>query len=154
MSEFLFKNLSVKLTPQADETDGGTEMCVDRTTNIECGPGHTCGGELLSTPLVPNCGWCTLCTFQTCDDNLTNFVIQRGTPDEFLAEVRAHKEQLQRVIGHLEERERQIESGGMPQTVEETDRLRAELVAAIEQLDEHRARLQSPPASATESDAP
>ena len=35
----------------------------------------------------------------------------------------------------------------MPQTLEEVDRLRAELVAAIEQLDEHRATLAADPAA-------
>jgi hypothetical protein len=138
MSEFLFKNLSVRLSAAAD--DDAVEVCADSKSFVMCGELHTCGGDPPTQP-PPDCGWCTTCTYQTCGDEFTHDVVLPASPETLLAEVRLHKQQLLRVIDHLDERERQIMSSRMPSTVEETDRVRAVIVDALEHLDEHRASL-------------
>jgi hypothetical protein len=139
MSEFVFKNLSVKVISGDEE---GLELCADPKTFVMCDASHTCPGEAgIPTNPPPDCGWCTNCTHQTCGDRFTNQVTIKASPEEILAEVRLHKDALLAVVENLHERERRLMGASMPKTLEQADRLRTEIVTALEELDEYRAKL-------------
>jgi hypothetical protein len=136
MSEFVFKNLSVRVMPAGDEA---LEGCADPQTFVMCDANHTCPGDLgIPTNPPPDCGFCTNCTHDTCGDRFTNQVTIKASPEEILAEVRLHKDALLAVVENLHDRERRLLGTSMPETLEEADRLRAAMVTALEELDTYR----------------
>ena len=140
MSEFLFKNLSVKLL-------ASDEKVVD-----ECGECTNCTACSGTTD-------CTQCTF--CTDNMSCLVCtcaghtdipimsgpdgSEGTIVEFREGLAFYKERLRKAIAEIEEQERNVARYAEPTSVEEIDELRDRLSGAIAELDQRRAEMVAEP---------
>lgn len=157
MSEFVFRNLSVKLFPaegQPRPFEGGCEdsrvmdcdACSTECTNMfTCGPctdTPTCGDH----PATAEC--VDALTDEACArgtipcDSFTNIVPLKADVGDIRTRVAARKEQVRQYLGEIEAGERYLESGGKPGTVEEIEQLRSQLLAAVAELDEQRAELE------------
>lgn len=58
------------------------------------------------------------------------------------AELTALKDQLRQALAHVEAQEQQLAETAKPQTIEEVDQLKSQLLEAVAELDQHRAELQ------------
>ena len=146
MSEFVFRNLSVKVFPvRADQA------CSDRTvTLVECTPcTHLCTGS-----------------FRVCDDGCTHadsvpitkteFCNGPGTSpgfvdtttniilpaDDVVTELATLKASLRVAMSAVEVAEQRAQSDEGLSPVEGIDRVRQELMSAVDQLDEYRQQLE------------
>lgn len=168
MSEFVFRNLSVKVFPAGGGRRQADRECADQSPSDMCGQCSqtpTCSPCTLGDPCTL---WCT--ETPTCDRcsgvAFTGAMCLPGTGDPFCegvscgftgprfgraflgqqgdvrAELGALKERLRREMADVEAAERQLENAGRPRSVEEIDELRSELLAAVAELDERRAELE------------
>jgi hypothetical protein len=199
MSEFSFKNLSVKLFPEVALAEDAALVCECCSFQMGCGD-CTCTdtptvpecGVCTDTPTGPECGACTetetcgacsvgetgtpcegptddcfpctdfdpsiRCSDETCLEDtgchhsVPIVVRPPGVedapvggprpPDVIMGELRLLRAELRQAMGLPPEREEEAEAPGKPRTVEELDRLRAALVGAVAELDEHRGRIE------------
>lgn len=145
MSEFMFRNLSIKLFPVEGEEPGA---CADRTTCVPCT--HLCTGtipvcdqactQVPSIPIAvgPECrGPGTSPEFI---DTHGHLILPAG---DARTELLALKENLQRRLALVEVGEQRLAAAAKPTSVEEIDRLKAHLLDAVAELDEQRARMQA-----------
>ena len=150
MSEFMFRNLSVKLFPVEGEA---RRACEDQATLVEqCTPcTNLCTGTV--PPACEHQG-CTrepsipIAVGPKCDgpgtspgyvDTVTSLILPAGDVRTQLAVLKAS---LQRNLAVVEARERDLETVAKPTSIEGIDRLKAQLLDAVAELDEQRARMQ------------
>jgi hypothetical protein len=153
MSEFVFKNLSVKLFPAEGEARPLEGDCID--CSRECTNAFTCGPctdipTCAAHPATAECEdpvpghpcdrGCAPGTIP-CDD-FTNIVPIKADVGDILARVAARKEQVRQYLGEIEAGEWQLRARVQPRSVEEIDLLRSQLLAAVAELDEQRAELE------------
>lgn len=128
MSEYVFKNLSVKVFPSAEDR---CDPLVD-PDSLKLVPVPVCTAACSlfgnSIPVV-------------CDpESKVLYVTLTTTPIQFAGDVRAEltalKERLTKVLELVEERTRQLEVAAPPS--EEVDRLRSHLLSAVEELEGQR----------------
>jgi hypothetical protein len=157
MSEFMFRNLSVKLYPAAGDA---RRVCQDQSTLVNfCGVCtlQTCGFCTQGcTEAVSVKNWCQLVgtTPIVCgvdgptgyQDEHTNIVIP--AVGDVRAELASLKEVLRQQLAAVEVREQQVQAAAKPKSVEEIDQLKAQMQAAMAELDEQRAQLQGGAATA------
>lgn len=147
MSEFVFRNLSVRLNPEG--TPFPTILCQNGVTTVACGYVVTvlCTSAVtyprtdltICQPLpsrIPTDPW----TITTITPVITR---QSPLPDE-AAQLQVLKDSLKERIARVEAREEQIHEAFRPSTVEKIDQLKAQLLEAVAELDEQRTRLESP----------
>jgi hypothetical protein len=165
MPDFMFRNLSVKLYPVETHDVGN---CTDRTTQVDCWPFQTqCGCTNLCTMTHVPCGPHT-CYAPTvpiaCDPDSHQFVCNGATnpcgpdsqgiafvdqesrviippgadPREQLELLRAN---LQRSAAAVDARLEEVQQAARPTSVEQIDALKAQLLAAVDELDQQRAQL-------------
>lgn len=140
MNEFVFKNLSVKLFPGDGSPDEQCGVCTQACTEF-CSDGFTCESGGCPTFLGSN----ELSLLPKCPGGGTETLMDPGVIDvlpaeQYRAELAALKDNLRRTAASVEVRERAV--AALPDDIDEVDRLRAQLVAALAQLDEQRARLE------------
>ena len=145
MSEFVFKNLSVKVVP-----DQGARFCSDESvTVLACTPcTDLCTGTVPVcddglTDLFSDIGLCPACrgpgTSPGFVDPFTNIVLPAG---EVLEELAALRDGLQVAMRAVEVAEEKAQS---PEGISRTagiDALRTRLLGAVAELDEYRATLE------------
>ena len=189
MSEFVFRNLSIKLFPAEGEAGedecpcctyicmGDSQLaCLDPSVprramrarracrnNCTLPPtGGGCGNECSFSPTEPECrtgctyrdtiGECfDICTYiatfcEPCSTPGTYFIVpedpgRRGAGD-IRAELAVAKRRLRQRLAMVEQQEQQLEAAAKPRTIEEIERVRAQMVAAVSELDEQRARME------------
>jgi hypothetical protein len=142
MTEFVFRNLSVKITPpQGDEgscTDESvtlvactpcTDLCTGTVPICEDGISETLS-DLLPCPVCQGPG-----TSPPFMDLFTNIVLSAG--DE-VAELAVLKARLQRAMGAVDAAEAKARSADGIDPVAGIDALRSQLLGAVAELDEHR----------------
>jgi hypothetical protein len=165
MSEFLFRNLSVKLFPEAalaDElvcvccsyqyqcdgctlcTGGETRppgMCTPCTDipDTDCGP---CTGGCTDT--APPCGIDSCETGTHCIDSVTVAVLARRSAAVVRGELEYLRAELRQVLGRPLEEDRRA-TVAEARSVEEIDRLREVLLGAVAELDQRRAEIEANP---------
>jgi hypothetical protein len=151
MSEFMFRNLSVKLYPAEGDA---RRVCLDPSTIVNlCGMCtlQTCGICTQGcTGTVPVVNWCQLVgtTPIVCgadgptgyQDAHTNLVIP--AVGDLRADLASLKEVLRQQLAAVEVREQQVQAAAKPKSVEEIDQLKSQMQAAMAELDEQRAQLQ------------
>jgi hypothetical protein len=159
MSEFMFRNLSVRVYPAAGDV---RRICLDPSTvvNMCNGPStivNVCNGICsLGCTMTQPYDWCQLVqTFPiVCGadgptgyrDAHTNIVFPAvGDARAGLASL---KEALQQQLAAVEAQEQQMQAAARPKSVEEVDQLKSQMQAAMAELDEQRARLQGGSAAA------
>jgi hypothetical protein len=129
MSEYVFKNLSVKVFPSAED---------------RCDP-FVDADSLKKPPPVPVCtDPCSVLGLSVpvaCDpESRVKYVTPTSTPVELVGDVRAElaalKERLTKVLDLVEERTRELEVATAP--FQEVDRLRSHLLSAVEELEGQR----------------
>ena len=143
MSEFVFRNLSVKLfTEEAGcpEETGSLVFCGFNCSRIPsvCSPctqlctqsGSIDPGCYGRCSLELSCGmYCTLpYTYKT----------KKAFPVDPLTELAVLKDELRRNLAEVEAAEQRLRAARKPKTAEEIDRLKSELLAAVAELDEQR----------------
>jgi hypothetical protein len=129
MSEYVFKNLSVKVFPSAEDR---CDPLVDQSS-VNKGPVVPVCPEPCSVlgPSVP----------VACDpESKVLYVTPTSTPLTLAGDVQAElavlKERLTKVLELVEERTRQLEVAAPPS--EEVDKLRSHLLSAVEELEGRR----------------
>jgi hypothetical protein len=161
MGEFMFRNLSVKLFPVEGEARQG---CQDRSTLVElCTPcTQLCTGTVPpacehqgctrepSIPIVvpPHCDGPG--TSPGYVDTATHIILPAG---DVATELAALKLSLRRSLAVVEAREQDLQAAAKPTSIEGIDYLRAQLLEAVTELDEQRARIQGE-GPAPDRDAP
>jgi hypothetical protein len=152
MPEFMFRNLSVKLFPAEDDRTA----CADATTVVDCSPFQTqCGCTNLCTGTFSCRQLCSATPSQmiACDPTSRSPTIQgphtelvfRADAASSREELAALKRDLRAQLADVEAMEQSLEDAGKPSTVDEIDGLKEQLLAAVAELDEHRARLTGAP---------
>lgn len=148
MSEFMFRNLSVKLFPAAGEA---RQACRDGPATQACSP---CT-QLCTGTIPPRCEHgCTIepsipividpvCRSPVSTpgfvDTTTNIILPAG---DLRTELAALKDALRRSLAVVEAGEQNLEAPAKPTSVEEIDRLKSHLLDAVAELDERRAGMQ------------
>jgi hypothetical protein len=144
MTEFMFRNLSVKLFPANDEA------CADATTQPECtpcthlitGPHESCDHTCFGAPSIP------IAVGPVCDgpptfvnhvDSTTNLISPVSGDIRF--ELTRLKGDLRRQLAAVAVQEQELLAAARPTTVEQIDMLKAQLLATVAELDEQRAQL-------------
>lgn len=129
MSEYVFKNLSVKVFPSAEDR---CDPLVDQNS-VNMGPPVTVCPEPCSilTPSVP-----VVCDPETTVPYVTPTTTPISPAGDVQAELTVLKGRLNKVLELVEERIRQPEVAAPPS--EEADRLRSHLLAAVEELEGQR----------------
>lgn len=172
MPEFMFRNLSVKLYPAGQACGAGASQQVAFNALIECcdcsspatympafcGPDsriQLCGGggsqwfcdypSNANSGRVPNCGYPSyFCppasNWKSYVDPLTNVIIPPGT--DVREELASLKADLQRKMAAVDARQQEVENAARPTSVEQIDDLKSQLLAAMAELDEQRARME------------
>jgi hypothetical protein len=146
VSEFMFRNLSVKLFPAETASAGIGAMqaifqclpcsqppslvyaCTQTPTWVLVGPTGGfpgCGGGTSETVFGNNGGVVVLPAFQA------------GSHEQ-LAQL---KSELQRSLDAVDAQRQHLEQAAQPKSVEEIDNLKAQLLGAVAELDEQRARM-------------
>jgi hypothetical protein len=168
VSEFMFRNLSVKLFPSGTDGPAGAGGSPDPPI-FQCVPCSQLSAVTLvgcipctqtPTPLVvcnPGTGFPRYCqgTSTPCDGShfpgaggdRGNLVFPAfAQSHEQLAQLRS---QLQQSLAVVEAQQQEIEKAAKPRTVEEIDNLRSQLLGAVAELDAQRAQMtgEQPPAS-------
>jgi hypothetical protein len=142
MADFLFKNLSVKLLPGGGrEPQGDRDICIDSAT---CDDDHTCFDK--NTIGVPDaaCGFCTFCTYQTCGVPSTDQIVLKASDagaEAMEGALDDYSRRLQKAQVQIDKHKLLLRSGGKPVAIDEIELLRARLVEAVAELDDHRAKL-------------
>jgi hypothetical protein len=148
MPEFMFRNLSVKLFPAEDEA----RVCRDRTTQVvDCSPFLTaCGCTNLCTGTYHCQQACSATPSHkiACDPtSRSGDLVTMHTEIVFSAEADPRqelavlKDSLQKQLAVVEARQADLEKSSMPTSVEQIDELKTQLLAAVAELDEQRARM-------------
>jgi hypothetical protein len=151
VSEFMFRNLSVKLhSPSAGTPGDEAHLAYCPYPSVNC-----CGCSAIQTVLVvcdPASQSTLSCNALTnsCDPpyGFDTFFSGGGTDGrEQLAQLRLH---LQRSLAAVDARQQEIENAAKPKSVAEIDSLKSQLLAAVAELDQQRAQMtgEQPPASA------
>ena len=149
MSEFVFRNLSVKLFPAEGEGRPLEGDCID--CSRVCTNAFTCG-PCTDTPTCANHPDTAECVDAVSDkgcapgtipcDPFTNIIPIKADMGDVRARVAARKEQVHQYLGEIEAGEWQLRARVQPSSVEEIDQLRSQLLAAVAELDEQRAELE------------
>lgn len=159
MSDFVFKNLSLKLLPEEGVARQADCKCCSfvvgcgNCTDVTCGPCTNTCTNCTNCTHGPTCGACTNsathdpCGGCTCDQ-FTNPIITKPDANQMpigdiRAELAAHKERLRQGLAQVEEQELELEARGKPRSLEEIDQLKSHLLEAIAELDEQRAQMES-----------
>jgi hypothetical protein len=146
MSEFVFRNLSVKVFP-TEVADRGcvdgvsrvvgcspcTELCTGTVTPCDDPPLCTAMEESIPITIGPVCNGPG--TSPGYVDTHTNLILPAGDPGTELATL---KQSLRIAMSAVEKAEQQLESGQGLSVVDGIDRLRGELMGAVAELDEYR----------------
>jgi hypothetical protein len=153
VSEFMFRNLSVKLSPAPANVPGDGAVPVQDAHH--CSPcTHLCTATVVaccgcsayqSITIVwdtksPGTFYCDY-TSNVCDPGYgfdTNFPGTGTDGLQQLAQLRSH---LQRSMAVVDARQQEAENAARPKSVEEIDNLKSQLLAAVTELDEQRAQM-------------
>ena len=189
MSDFVFRNLSVKLFPAEGEAaddcaccsyicQGDSQVaCRDPSVVVVCGAANCtnvtqggCGNQCsnfascANCSNVPSCVNCSNFSNPACFNcsNMPSFdcicSVLGAEPTKLLpadggrigpdprAGLAEMKRRLRQRLTEVEEQERQLEAAAKPKTVEEIDRVKSHLLAAVAELDEQRAGMEDGPA--------
>jgi hypothetical protein len=179
MPEFMFRNLSVKLYPAGEASPAGASQhaafnlvlgCCDCSTPgsyipVFCGPDsriQQCGqastwfcdgasnpGSNMINCINPTYICPGLSNNKSFVDPQTIVVIPPGL--DVRAELAGLKADLERKMAAVDARQREVENAAKPASVAQIDDLKSQLLAAVAELDDQRARMegggQAPPAS-------
>jgi hypothetical protein len=147
--EFMFRNLSVKLFPAEGDA---LQVCQDRTTQVvDCSPWQTaCGCTNLCTGTFACQQLCSATPSRmiACDPTTrsgdwlgphTEIVLPADAdPRQELALL---KDSLQKTMAVVEAKQADLERAAKPTSVEQIDELKTQLLSAVAELDEQRARM-------------
>ena len=152
MSEFMFRNLSVRLYPAG----GDVRFCQDRFTQpvdptiFNCPQACTMNPSIVQVCPDPSTreSYCVAVTNRFCDatsqvaqiDFLTNIILPANA--DIRAELGALRADLERKMAAVDARQREYEDAAKPKSVEQIDALKAQMLAAVAELDEQRAQLE------------
>jgi hypothetical protein len=163
MPEFMFRNLSVKLYPP--EGDNDPRSCTDRTSQpvpIECAwhtkifPAcqNTCFDGTYTYPMAcdptsTSPVWCGVgtnlqCGFASTQQGFVDPELGLISPADFDArgQLVQLKSNLQNRMAAVDAQLNEVEKAAKPTSVEQIDDLKSQLLAAVTELDEQRARLE------------
>jgi hypothetical protein len=139
MGEFMFRNLSVRLLPTDSRSphcpgpDSVMTWCGTSTTQrVDVVPTLWCEGVTRLPFCEPLPSWIPV--------TLTNIVTV--PPVDEVAQLATLKEGLQTRIARIEARERYLAEAAKPASVQQIDDLKAQLLAAVAELDEQRAQVE------------
>ena len=171
MPEFMFRNLSVKVYPAERDAEWACIDNTTQLVQVDCSPfqtqcgctrlitgphrvcQHTCWAGVPTQPIwcdpKSHQLWCDSTTGNPCGpdshmesfvDALTNVIIPPGT--DIRQELAQLKGTLQRKMAAVDARQRDFENAAKPRSVEQIDELKSQLLAAVAELDEQRARME------------
>ena len=178
MPEFMFRNLSVKLYSAGGDAGqacgaGTSQQAVFRNfggcwngcsapatyVRVFCDPDshiQLCGDATTFLCDWPSRPACDPPSLPACDaptvqrsyvDPLTQVVIPAGS--DIREELATLKATLQRSMAAVEARQQELENTAKPRSVEQIDDLKSQLLAAVAELDEQRARMEGGQAPAS-----
>jgi hypothetical protein len=138
MSEFVFKNLSVRLHPEVGCEQAASSPLILCYYDTRQPTGALCNLNA-SRPVRPGClldlscgAWCTMPDTFPVPTNLWPIKV----------ELAALKEQLRQTMAEVEATEQQVDAAGKPKSIEEIDQLKSQLLAAVAELDEQRSQME------------
>jgi hypothetical protein len=141
MTEFMFRNLSVRLFPADDEACADANTCTP-CTHLITGPPESCDHTCFGMPSIP------ITVKPICDSAATNPGYVDTTTKlispvfgDARTELGRLKDDLRRQLAAVEATERGLVAAARPTTVEEIDTLKSHLLATVAELDEQRAQL-------------